>query len=107
MSGIYNILNMKVELKKFGTMLISRQNGREALAAFQTQLSHLNEKENLELDFEGVITFSPSWGDEFLTLLIKQYGSRLVLMNTTNPSVKATLELLEKINQIKFSLRGG
>lgn len=95
---------MRVELKKFGTTLISRQNGREAFAAFQSQLTNLKENENLELDFEGVITFSPSWGDEFLTPLIKQYGLRAVLMNTSNSSVKATLELLEKINQISFNI---
>ncbi len=93
---------MKVELKKFGTTLISRQNGREAFAAFQTQLTALSEGENLELDFEGVITFSPSWGDEFLTPLSKKYNTRLILMNIDNPSVKATLELLEKINQMTF-----
>ena len=93
---------MKIELKKFGTTLISRQNGREAFAALQTQIAALAENENLELDFEGVITFSPSWGDEFLSPLVKKYSSKLVLMNTGNPSVKATLELLEKINQIPF-----
>ena len=93
---------MRVELKKFGTTLISRQNGREAFAAFQSQLSVLGESESIELDFEGVITFSPSWGDEFLTPLAKKYNSRLVLINTSNPSVRATLELLEKINQIHY-----
>ena len=94
---------MKIELKKFGTILISRQNGREAFAALQSQLSPLTENENLELDFEGVITFSPSWGDEFLSPLVKRYGNRLILENTANTSVKATLELLEKINQITFN----
>lgn len=93
---------MKIELKKFGTTLISRQNGREAFAAVQSQLSALGENENLELDFDGVITFTPSWGDEFLSPLVKQYGSRMILMNTGNPSVKATLELLENINKISF-----
>lgn len=93
---------MKIELKKFGTTLISRQNGREAFAAFQSQLSALDESENLELDFEGVITFSPSWGDEFLSPLLRKYETRLVLVNTSNPSVKATLELLEKINEKAF-----
>ena len=73
---------MKIELKKFGTILISRQNGREAFAALQPQLSPLTENENLELDFEGVITFSPSWGDEFLSPLVKKYGNRLILENT-------------------------
>lgn len=95
---------MKVELKKFGTTLISRQTGREAFAAFQPQLANLGESENLELNFEGVITFSPSWGDEFLTPLVKQYGPRLILTHTANPSVKATLELLEEINQISFKV---
>lgn len=93
---------MKIELKKFGTTLISRQNGREAFAAFQPQLDALSENENLELDFEGVITFSPSWGDEFLSPLLKKYNTRLILVNTNNPSVKATLELLEKIDQKTF-----
>lgn len=93
---------MKIELKKFGTTLISRQNGREAFAAFQPQLTALGENEILELDLEGVITFSPSWGDEFLSPLLKKYDTRLILINTSNPSVKATLELLEKINQKDF-----
>lgn len=93
---------MKIELKKFGTTLISRQNGREAFAALQPQLGSLRDSEAVEIDFEGVITFSPSWGDEFLSPLVIKYGSNVVLMNTGNPSVKATLELLEEINQISF-----
>lgn len=93
---------MRIKLKKFGTTLISRQNGREAFAAFQPQLTNLGEKENLELDFDGVITFAPSWGDEFLSPLLKLYGSRLTLTNTDNPSVKATLELLEMITHRAF-----
>ncbi len=95
---------MKIELKKFGTTLISRQNGREAFAALQPQLTTLKENEVLELDFEGVITFAPSWGDEFLSPLVKQYSSKLILMNTSNLSVKATIELLEKINRIHFGI---
>lgn len=93
---------MKIELKKFGTILISRQNGREAFAAFQPQLTALDKKEDLELDFAGVSTFSPSWGDEFLSPLLVKYGARLILVNTGNLSVKATLEMLERINQKTF-----
>ncbi len=96
---------MKIELKKFGSTLISRQNGREAFAALQPQLSFLGENENLEFDFEGVITFSPSWGDEFLTPLLKKYEGRAILKNTGNPSVKATLELLEEISQHEFATK--
>lgn len=93
---------MKLYLKKFGTTLISRQSGREAFAALQSQLTNLGQDEKVELDFEGVITFSPSWGDEFLSPLLEKYGTRLILTNTGNPSVKATLELLEKINHKSF-----
>jgi len=93
---------MKLELKKFGTTLISRQAGKEALASFQPTLGEVGASENLELDFDGVITFSPSWGDEFLVPLLNQLGDRLVLLPTDNPSVKATVELLEKINGKKF-----
>ena len=93
---------MKIELKKFGTTLISRQAGKEAFAAFQSTLAEVGSSENLEVDFDGVITFSPSWGDEFLTSLLNQLGDRLILLPTDNPSVKITVELLEKTQNKKF-----
>lgn len=97
---------MKIYLKKFGTILISRQNGREAFAALQPQLADLAENENLDIDFEGVITFSPSWADEFITPLVGRYSNRLFLYNAKeNPSVKATLELLSEINKLNFQIR--
>ncbi len=95
---------MKVELKKFGTTLISRQTGRESFLAFQPNLENLKESENIEINFEGVLTFSPSWGDEFLTPLLNKYGDRLVLKNTGNPSVQATIEILEKSTDKKFNI---
>ena len=87
---------MVIELKKFGTTLISRQAGREAFAAFQPALRAVPPDEKLEVDFDGVLTLSPSWADEFLTPLIKEFGDRVILRTTDNPSVKATLEILEK-----------
>lgn len=93
---------MRIYLKKFGNILTSRQAGREAFSALQTQLKDLKDDENLEIDFEGVITFTPSWGDEFLSPLVKVYNIRLIFLNTKNPSVKATLELLEKIREGKI-----
>ena len=93
---------MRIMLEKFGTTLTSRQLGRESFAAFKPHLAELGDNEGLEIDFEGVNTFSPSWGDEFLTPLVSSYGDRVKLMNTQNPSVKLTLGLLENINKIKF-----
>ncbi len=86
---------MKIELKKFGTTLISRQTGKEASLAARSFFKDIKPDETIEIDFNGVLTFSPSWGDEFLTSLLSTYGDRLVLKNTTNPSVKATLEILQ------------
>jgi len=95
---------MTIELKKFGTTLISRQAGREAFAALQSLLKDITEGEIIEIDFLGVLTFSPSWGDEFLTPLLNTYGEKLVLKNTNNSSVRATLEILERITNKKFKV---
>ncbi len=96
---------MTIELKKFGTTLISRQAGRESFGALQPTLRDVKEGETLDIDFAGVLTFSPSWGDEFLTPLGKVYGEKVVLQNTNNPSVRATLELLQKTTGIIFKER--
>lgn len=96
---------MRIELKKFGTTLISRQSGKEAFAALQSTLIDVSVGETIEIDFEGVITFSPSWGDEFLTPLLNQFGDRLVLLPTSNPSVTITTKLLEEINKRSFILK--
>jgi len=93
---------MNIELKNFGTTLTSRQSGKEALAAFQTTLESVSEEENIVIDFTGVVTFSPSWGDEFITPIYEKYGDRLILKNTANSSVQATLKLLESINKTQF-----
>ncbi|MEA3272665.1 MAG: STAS-like domain-containing protein [Patescibacteria group bacterium] len=95
---------MNIYLKKFGTLLTSRQLGKEAFAIFKISLNKLKHGEKLIIDFEGVEVFSPSWGDEFLTPLINQYGERLVLKNTKNASVQATLDMLEKIHGYKFTI---
>ena len=95
---------MKIELKKFGTTLISRQAGRESFSALQSTLTELKPNENIEIDFDGVITFAPSWGDEFLTPLLIRLGDRLALLPSSNPSVIATLDILQQITKKKFKI---
>lgn len=97
---------MNIALRKFGTTLTSRQLGKEAINAFKPSLNNVAKNEPVEVDFSGVITFSPSWGDEFLTPLLEQFGERLVLVNTENSSVKATLELLDELEGKKFKVSG-
>lgn len=89
---------MMIQLKKFGTVLTSRPAGKEALAAFLPYLNTVTEQETVEIDFEGVLVFSPSWADEFLRPLIDKYLDRLSLHNTDNPSVQATLKFLHLLN---------
>lgn len=88
---------MTIFLKKFGTTLNGRQFGKESLAAFESSLRDIRDDEKVIVDFEGVVTLAPSWGDEFLGPLFNRFGERLVLENTENPSVQATLKLLGKI----------
>ena len=88
---------MRISLKKFGNVLISREAGREARLAFGNSISNIDKNEKLEIDFEGVSVLNPSWADEFITSLKEKYGDRVVLMPSDNPSIIATLNLLEKI----------
>jgi hypothetical protein len=94
---------MIIELKKFGNLLSSRQLGKEALAAITPQLPKEGTEEVI-IDFLGVSTFSPSWGDEFLSPLKTKYKNNLLLKNTSNPSVKASIEIIEETNEIKFQM---
>ncbi len=93
---------MIIELKKFGTILTSRQLGKEALAAFLPSLKDVSSKEKIEIDFSGVSVFSPSWGDEFLSPLLKRFSNNLFLKQTENPSVKASIEMIEIASGNKF-----
>lgn len=88
---------MIIQLKKFGTTLVSRPSGKEALLAFEPMLNQISENEEVIIDFEGVMVLTPSWADEFLTPLNKQFHERIKLHNIDNSSIKATLSILTKI----------
>jgi len=96
---------MKLQLEKFGKTLISRELGSEALKALQPTLRELSANEQLEVDFSGVLTLSPSWADEFLSPLLERLGERLVLLSSDNLSVQATLKILQEANKRPFKFR--
>ena len=85
---------MRVEIKKFGDMLISRAAGREALLAAKAYVLPKDKNEQIEIDFAGVRVLTPSWGDEFVARLKEEY-SDVVFLNTENPSVKSVLKFLK------------
>lgn len=93
---------MTIALVKFGTMLLSRESGREALLVLAPTLGALGADEIIVVDFEGVLVFTPSWGDEVLGKLLDDYGDRLKVLNTKNSSVQTSLELIETIHAREF-----
>lgn len=95
---------MVIDIKKFGAILTSRQLGKEALAAYLPNFNNISESEKIYVNFKDIDVFSPSWGDEFLTALYRKFGDRLVLKESPNASVKASIEMLEEANNIKFNI---
>lgn len=87
---------MKIDLSKFGIILTSRPAGKEAWLAFQPKLRKIKNREAIEIDFAKVAVLTPSWADEFLTPLLKLHSNRVKLLDTKNPSVKATLKILKQ-----------
>ena len=65
----------------------------------------LPKDENLEIDFRGVLTLSPSWADEFLSPLLNELGDRLALLPSDNLSVHATLKILAEVNKRPFKIK--
>ena len=96
---------MIIEMKKFGSILSSRQSGKEALAAFSPNINSMSNEEKIYINFDGLDVFSPSWGYEFLTALHKKFGDRLILKGSNNGSVNASIKMLEEANNIKFNIQ--
>lgn len=91
---------MRIELKKFGEILVSRPAGREAFLALSAyHLKGLPESEPIEVDFAGVKVLAPSWADEVLTNLADR-KSALTFTNTENSSVQATLKTLREYSNL-------
>lgn len=89
-----------IHLEKFGTVLVSRPAGREAFNAIR---STLHADEPVQIDFDGVLTVTPSWFDEFLTALADFATETVVLLPTHNASVLAILPVLATARQDKVA----
>ncbi|MBU0579060.1 STAS-like domain-containing protein [Patescibacteria group bacterium] len=94
---------MTIQLKKFGSTLVSRPSGKEAWLAFQPMLSQIKRNEEIIVNFDDVIVLTPSWADEFLTPLKNHFGKQVYLHNIDNPSVKATLSILNQQHDLNKS----
>ena len=90
-----------IRLKDFGIVLVSRPAGAEAFNAIRPTL----EKDTgVDIDFDGVITVTPSWLDEFLMHLAAYMEGRVELLPTTNASVLMALPVLAEARQDDVAL---
>ena len=97
-----NLFIMKIELKKFGEVLISRPAGREAYLAMSAYLiKGIDKDELIEIDFAGVKVLTPSWADEVITKLAQDFKN-IKLLNTENPTAQATLKTLRDYSDLKI-----
>ncbi len=97
---------MLIEIKKFGSVLTSRQSGREAYMAFLPTLDKVKKGEDVLIDFAEVLVLSPSWADEFLSPLQERFGDNLRLVPSENSSVKLTIQTIEETRKMNFGIVG-
>lgn len=94
---------MRIELKKFGEMLISRPSGREAFLAMSAYLlKGVDKNEEIDIDFAGVNVLTPSWADEVITKVAEIYPN-VKFSNTENVTVQASLKTLKDYSGLKVS----
>ena len=83
---------MDVKVKNFGDVLMSRPAGREAFMMAKAYVfKTIKTGEPIVLDFNEVKVLAPSWADEFICGIQRDYVNEVQFINTENPSVKASL----------------
>lgn len=87
---------MKIEIRKFGELLVSRPAGREAFLVMKSYLKPADAAEPIELDFAGVQVMTPSWLDEVLQGLKAEYGERVRCLPSDNPTVIESLKAIRE-----------
>ncbi len=89
-----------IYLKKFGKVLVSRPAGLESFSAIRPIL---DANRQVQIDFEDVLSVTPSWFDEFLTNLAKYIKGEVTLLPTENASVLAMLPVLSTAREDRVS----
>ena len=86
---------MTLTIGKFGEVLMSRPAGKDAfLLAKAYILNNMQKDDEIILDFNDVKVLTPSWADEFISGIKSTYPNKLSVVNTSNESVKASLDIL-------------
>ena len=85
---------MRVDVSKFGTLLVSRPAGHEAFLAFCSGYKLNDPKEPIELDFTHVNVLAPSWADEFISNIKSKFTNPVVCLPSSNASVVESLKFV-------------
>ena len=95
---------MTVQINKFGDLLMSHPAGKEAFLLAESHLfNSLDESEEIILDFADVKVLTPSWAEEFIFGFKDLHKNTLSFINTSNPSVEASLRtILEPVDVSKY-----
>ena len=84
---------MNIQINKFGDVLNSRPAGKDAFLLAESHLfNFLDNDEEISLDFADVKVLTPSWADEFISGIKSAHKNLLSFINTSNPSVEASLK---------------
>ena len=86
---------MKLSLKKFGAILTSRPEGREAALICLAYEADIKNATSVNLDFEGIIVMTPSWLSEFVQTLKEKGIVQIEFLPSENPTVTSSIEFIE------------
>ena len=95
---------MLVEISSFGEMLMSHPAGKDAFLLAESHLfNSLDSKEEIILDFADLKVLTPSWAEEFIYGFKDLHKNPMSFINTSNPSVEASLRtVLEPVDVSKY-----
>ena len=86
---------MVIKISNFGDVLMSRPAGREAFLMAKAYIfKEAKKNDDIILDFDEVKVLAPSWADEFISGIKKDYSDAIQYINTENPSVRASLKAI-------------
>ncbi|MBL7671085.1 MAG: hypothetical protein JNM39_11440 [Bdellovibrionaceae bacterium] len=86
---------MTIQLMRFGNILTSRPEGREAaLILIANELR--NTTDDIYLDFSGVFVMTPSWLGEFVDTL-EAKNKKVFFMKSQNLSVIGSIQTLDEM----------
>ena len=98
---------MTVQISKIGDFLMSHPAGKDAfLLAELYRFKSLDTDEEVILDFSDVKVLTPSWAEEFIYGFKDLHKNQLSFVNTSNPSVEASLKaILEPVDVSKYWIK--